>query len=1088
METNESEKDFGTTIGLRTSESYSAQLGQYVTDVPSETKSDVDPQPYTLTSDSAEELASRKPITGRYKMNLPITNPVMTISRIYKPLHAMAFNYDREHYGAFYQAWKGLKVLHDTESWIDADTLKEHEKQLTKRISHRAYYYSVAVMNYYASFVNMAIYTRYEDPTVFKDLAYQFRWGVLNSNSALLKDYPVPLGFSDWLVQLARFVVGKTSYQSEVVLVPYFNTTPFGNFGWHTPSLDDLWAATGNTDTGRAEYWPVGNCTEGEDSFVCEDNDAMRRLLANMQKIAEQYGYKADASPKAVMPPLENGGAICVKNAGKCYRFPTNRWGNGLKYRKTEHDISVSAGDQLVDNLWETFRFWQNIMFTQFADFADSESDVSVFFKTQLKMLEDPLPAKDIIKVIGGNKYVSLKSYMEACAYKDGNPVTTATVVRYSMPIADSNGSWNADIDYFRDNYERYAVDQDNVSYMLTKAKEWPDITPTVFTRGAATTAGTAATNAPAVLNGLPSFSENMMYSNIAAAPIGKYATLLDACCGASYNPEDNSLKFIGVSADFSKNFTVGNNSIVFEEDPSMPRAWKVPLIDTTDIYQCGPDIMFTYDSATSEWDRIMTRAARYENGDKVDVVAVDEAGAFTGSTYVVTDVAVPNKDGGTNPTVPFDAAVIFNDAYLSKVKHAFLFVGAAILDHPYLRSSFMESGNLVSHYFGAGMLVGAGKKSTYKALLTALGSENTVASAIMRMTVLAAQQYQGHGFTQSSDVVAPNASYLMQNTAKALADSTSTTPDNDYELKLECFADRYGAVRPVVTVGSQNIRNYETPLPANGYNYPDDCYVGPYKIRSGKGPMKTIQGLEDDGDQGHLRSYLLPFLDKISFRPFVTDLTWGPHPSTKVTGPFSFAGVEKWLYALMIRTIVSFPGVEDLAQYWPKVAQLTTSPKEGDQTQLEELGSIPEIRLVTKPRIARMEEARSKGKSGNFRDETPGKVSMAVVSSDHDQSHSGANAASTTSRNNYSGSKSGGKHSKDNRGGKGSAQNSSRGKRDDADSGAADANFNPRSAGVTGPTGAQMTADYADPSIRKETKREKRVGAGVDETLAAMH
>jgi hypothetical protein len=394
----------------------------------------------------------------------------------------------------------------------------------------------------------------------------------------------------------------------------------------------------------------------------------------------------------------------------------------------------------------------------------------------------------------------------------------------------------------------------------------------------------------------------------------------------------------------------------------------------------------------------------------------------------------------------------------------------------------------LTSHYFGAGLIASVGKKNTYKALLKSLGVQNTVASAIMRMTVLAAQQYQGHGFAQSSDVVAPNASYLMQKTAAALAASTSTTPDNDYEIKLECFADRYGAVRPVVTVGSQNIRNYETPFPAPGYNYPDDCFVGPYKIRSGKGPMKTIQGLEDDGDQGHLRSYLLPFLDKISFRPFVTDLTWGPHPSTKVTGPFSFAGVEKWLYALMIRTIVSFPGIEDLAQYWPKVAQLTTSPKEGDQTQLDELGSIPEISLVTAPRIARMQEARSKGKSGNFRDETPGKVSMAGVSGNHDQSHGDDKAASTKDYDNYRKPKSNGKQSRDYRGGRGRSRNPNKGQRNDPDSGAAGSTFDARAAGVTGPAKTDPITDYADPALREETKREKKVGAGADEALGKMH
>lgn len=189
--------------------------------------------------------------------------------------------------------------------------------------------------------------------------------------------------------------------------------------------------------------------------------------------------------------------------------------------------------------------------------------------------------------------------------------------------------------------------------------------------------------------------------------PSGAAGSIMDLMSISTVGRDVNQFEISGLSQEDSENFIKRNDAYLFNEYPVQPYVFQQPILDPTDIYQCGFDVVFTSDDELkNEW------GSYYQSMYAKTSIWITSDAAHGEPLLQVRD----NSNVGEvldNPAPSFGAADfgaatdhfinlahVANKAYLEIIGTAFVFVGAGIFGHPVSNSVGLSSGNPMGGIF----------------------------------------------------------------------------------------------------------------------------------------------------------------------------------------------------------------------------------------------------------------------------------------------------------------------------------------------------------------------------------------------------
>lgn len=958
-------------------ESYPVQFDQYLSEVPTAVKATVLTPRIQPTRKTPAQNINRSAVIGSFWLNPPHREPIIRIATIYKALYNLAFNYDRTHYDSFFNAYPELLIRSTSEEMDEFPTtadLKHNIKQYCKRVAHDLYYYEIGYANYLAALLNMLALTRYEGATPFKELASHFRWSRINSYTGNFQKWWAPVGLVEYMTAKTAFAAGKTTYGADILAIPIWVTDIFSSRGAQTPEWQNAFTID-TTDKGSTIYG-------GKDV-----PSTFRTLLVNEYRIYSQYGHAGRGRLPPNSPYIENGETVWVKNDATPTQagvYMANRHGFGPGFKAPDTVPYANATwDNIRDNFWNAYAYWESWLTQNFAHYKDPNSDFVELFTNQIKVLEKGKVVRDLLNVVRSNKNYDVIDLLQRMTYKGDNKPQTSGFVRLSLPLSDTtqnDPSFKQDL-VFLENFERYDVDLELTSEILQDAEKWPSLTPNTVQIPDSSISGDS-TVYPLVPDAHVPFGLYMGDDKTKAASLsGPVATWFDLACTASLTPEDTNLTAIGVTAKYAEDFIKSADGIIFEEEPSKVYIPNARLIDNTDIYQCGFNVLISTQNTDSEWDKFYRSASNFAASTNA-VDAIDNPGIFTGSTHVPRYPAVltSNKEG-----VDFSLHTS-ETKYLESIGHALIFVGQGILNHPWLMRSYKQSGNMIAsldleYYDGAN---DANKSTIQKFYATGKTGSDVTDTSVCK---LISSAHTWAGFTQ------PNAADTAVGDQLNGVTKSATIIDAIYDMNAKsanvvtmAFNPAYGDVplamminplddlsdaQPPVTgetyVGDSN--DYGSiSLSLLGVNNPE----GLFDIQTGEMTLRSYQ----PGP----RNRLAAFIESFAFRP-VTGVLGLVRPSGKDhVGRITLAGASSWILALMSKVTVSFPGIEDLQAFWQHVS---SSKLELDAPSPSS-STMPENSLIAEPRSpnSSVNDSHSNNRRAN-RDSSPAVNPRSTVGSE---------------------------------------------------------------------------------------------------------
>lgn len=701
-----------------------------------------------LTPQSPEVKIKRNEVLAMHWLNPPHREGSIMVPHLYKVLETMAFNYQREHDDSFFAQYPGLLVLSDSESSasLSMEQMRKDYKKYSMRAANRLFLYMEAATMYTCALANLAGLSRLKGRGVFSETTTAFKLANILARANLYPSYPKPMGLEAYVMDASKYAVGRTTYQADIVSFYLWRMSIYGNVGDHSQAVDELFAS--DNHNGLLSYdeeslglskimraviaqyaYKRGKNGEGKNQ-VGYNNYVTQRMRAKHNYTENDYSSidtkVVDALP--VDPFIENGASIVAIGGSKDGNGFTNLSlsKNAMHYVS---DTKISGinydGSNLVHKVWDSFMFWQNYIQTYFSDFSDPESDWHKVFVETLKVLEPSMKVDAFCTKIRMSDAYDMQSMAECMKYKLNNNVNTATLVKFT-PILDTGKAGTSEMTlpgdksdtWFKLNYERYdPVDKSAVQY-LQSTQDIPKLTPTVVPMGyASDTAYDEQLNTYGgvdihVVNGTECFSpmtidKGKTYVGFqgefgaqhypARSVTGKFATLLDVVSCANISPDTNAIETIGISPDAAKDFISMDDGIVFEEYPIQPFTPCQRLLDNTDIYQCGFNVVIdASDTNANEWNRVyqsndpIEGAFLVRNSDEYpkvsDVVIMkgydaDKAVTQFENLHSITTVA--EAEGKAKHLVGH-RAVTMNKDYMNDIHTAFIFVGAGVFDHPY--------------------------------------------------------------------------------------------------------------------------------------------------------------------------------------------------------------------------------------------------------------------------------------------------------------------------------------------------------------------------------------------------------------------
>lgn len=946
-------------------------FAQYVDEAPSAPKASVLSPRVQLTSASERTALSRIPVVACHTLNIPFREGLFSVSRIYKILESAATNYQKQHQDAFFDQYPQLVLVSSSEkdkqeSWT-TEFMRRNYKRFCKRVAHYWYHYAEARKLYTAALLNLLTLGKMNGLEPFGSFALTCKWANINTASKLYSRFPVEPGLEAAMVDASKWAVGSTTYGANIYSFPLWNMDIFGNRGFHSVDFTSLFSQMNPTLRNQGE--PGTECIELDDGSSAIADKAIK-LMNHISDAMYQYVY---GKKKARSVRIENGAAQLYdpNTSAETDSDYVSMAKLNLDSNSFTAAISAAASDsdkaynsQIYRACWESFQAWQKYLIIHFPEMMDENNDLYTVAMSELKLFTTASDPEDLMKAIRDLPACSITDLASKMEYKRNNAPVTATLIKYCPPLLQDNskdpyaeGSFY-DTSVFEDNFERFEVDNPSTPDMLQKAQAWPHITPSVFPFTASDDDGGSSSTTPFVLNG--SFTPGRMIreDDEAVALLGKDAEFFDLTCCTNLLAENSFVEAYGVDSKFALDYVVACNAKLFEEYPTQPFVMQQPLIDNTDIYQCGFSVLLSADSkAVNEWELHFKLQENYNK--------------FTKTSKLLT--VVTNGDSFLLPTLDSrtsTAAYYMHGSvtqYLERVRHALVFVGGAIFNHPWLRFTAPETG-LPTMKFS---VVAGDKEPAFEKFI-----DSMIAAASTPTDVSAWDQIYKIWFhsadhslnvnVQPKDVTSPQANFLFADILSHLKGST-TAPNTNVFFEQYLFDPTYGAVQPIVTqmpsaafaaykigvdtsgkqlpVGSQNTFKKLTPKISSNY-YAD----GPDMVTD------PAQGGDAKKGSAYAQMESAAMLYVYFIRAFgqkfctLEDKTFllkeGPTDSQ-----FSCEDESKWPLTMTAITRVEFPGVEDMDNFWNYIGHVDLVSKMS--LDVAASGTLPNDTVVISPRRA---------------------------------------------------------------------------------------------------------------------------------------
>ena len=906
---------------------------QLVSEVPSSTKTSVTPERVKLTRKAAAKIIKRSNVLASHWLNLPIVDGVTMVASIYKALNDMGNNYERTHQDAFFEAYPGMLLLRsDEEILISTSWLRRNRKVLCKRAAHYFYHYSNAVMHMNGAMANLMSASRLTGNTLFNVIGYETRWSKINSNSTMFERFCVPIGIQQYIFSNMGFGVGKTSYGADIVSLPMFVTDIFGNRGCHAMPLETILSTKGGDGTEYSEMDLL-------DAVKTDAKDA-DALIQHMYATMYEYGPDNEDIDTPRMPHLENGAESVMINEDGSFAAHLNL--------DAFHSLALNKdySDQISSSMWVSYKFWEKYLISNFPEMMDPNSDFYEFGMNVLNLYEKSSRREELLNIVRSLQNLDMVDMLKHMVYKGNNKVSTATIVRWAPLYKGTDGGSRSD-DWLEYNFERYHVDSDNIGVMLKEAKEWPALAPTTFTDCSSSDSSSeydpSEPYIPWVVNAAPSSGKEITSkadlamddkSNSVVAPTGKFATILDQACVRSLDPETTSLTFMGLSSEEAKSFTESNNGITFEEDPTTVRAFSVPLIDNTDIYQCGFNLIISADSVNqSEAEKYYTDKAMFPGVELPVPLESDSKPKI--SAINISKTSQPE----------WVRCHTADARYMNVVKYAFIFLGAGIFDHPLLNSAVLTAGN-----------------PCYR---LKLGNDDLISNHIKQVVAQSrledtARDNSWAAFFAANDF---NTSPLKGETGYGNEDlikqmfKTGNSPDREYLQFI--FAPEYGPVRPMVSnFGIDNFMPYSI--------FKDTISS---ETNSDIKPCITQNAAPEGAGSGGTTFQRQMLADTITtpdtmYIPNLVCLRYNPArisengnismAASQAFKELRFAGTTKYALSLLAVVNVQYTGIEDTKPFWTSDKLAKALRFSSELQSIATTGSMPENNVIAPPRTIR--------------------------------------------------------------------------------------------------------------------------------------
>lgn len=950
------------TFSITTTEDYPVQFDQYLSEAPSGIKSSVKVQRTQLTQKSALKSINRSAVIGSYDINLPKKEPCLRIASVYRPMYEKAFNYDRTHYDAFFDAYPEL--------WLGSgdrpstQELKANVKQWVKRAAHMIYYYELACSKMVAAYANMVTLTRYDGSVPFKDIATHFRWSRLNSISGKLARWYWPRGLFDFVTKIMCYAVGRTTYGSDIVLFPHIVTDVFGSRGAQAPDFSNLFSF----DTTDEDKRIVG----GNFGANLNISEYMRNCYAIYSQFGDAYngritpnGYYIENGQTIVMAHEEEqpggGGVISPET------FFQNRHGVGPHYHcntkldfKAEPNGDRNCWDNLLDSYYAAFRFWEDYLNENFPVFADPNSDFVVFFTKEIALLEQGHTGLEMLNIIRNNKNIELTDLLAIKSYKACNQPTTASWISDSLPIfvdpdgADIKAKYGARGDPWSNdaslevNLERYEVDSMYPGDIIEDAKLWPSNTPNTFDAPEETPhSGTAPLTRhpyPYVPGAISSFGEHTQWDeNMTQPNVGKYASWFDRCCSSSMAPEDTYVEGIGISAKTLEDYVKAGGGIVFEENNTKVFVPEFPVFDNSDPYQCGVNVMITAQHTDNEWEKYFGDISNF----------------FGQPNESAGPIVYPCVQDGQGK----DATFHTEDArYVRQIGHAFIFVGMGILHHPLMTYGLKNSGNPVTTWDITDYTEGEDISEQYSYIKQVAALWNTDNQLKMINDII---DHAGAWYKLGATTTNPGASARFKNAILQMGGEA-----HGYHTWYNfMFNPTYGNIALSIAVNPMDeISDALPPIYSDSADYvqaQDPAYYGSVKVNQSSGNTFGLPGtlevlpntlgtrsldVSSKTFGTSLRTKLAGFIDNFKYRQsrYSNHLL---HPTSLDVGSVHFGGIANWVCSLMSRSMAQFLGIEDIKPIWSSDVMHDTSGMQG-HAMVKQTAAMPENPIVAEARV----------------------------------------------------------------------------------------------------------------------------------------
>lgn len=942
------------------------QFNEAITEVPDDLKVVSQPAGVKITNLSVRKALKRNATIATHWLNLPFTDPLMSVSRIYKLIEQMAFNYQRQHQDAFFEAWPDMLMLSDSEKEsleLTTSYLRRNYKKFAKRAAHKIYHYCEVKKMQSGSLANLMIMTRLNGNETTASLASAVRWTRINTNCKLYERFPSPKGLESYVFENTRFAVGSTTAGGDIVSLPLWITDIWGNRAQHAQSLTELFNRTTKVDDETPELLDLyGTSNEEYDKAeglsACIANTVARYGYAHGENVPNGF-YPTGYVPS--MPPIENGSRIIANDDNGSVEVSRNY--DGMRDNIHTPVTSASEDDNVTSRLWNNYLYWTSFLTSAFPEFSDPNSDFYVFTTRELGIVEQSSKLEDVMKTIRSTKSIDIVSLAEAMKYKANGAVTSATIVKYCPPLYDVGNDpsslWYSE-DVFSNNFERYDVDSDNIPNMIHSARKFPKLCPTIFMPS------DSATPTPLILNGLEecgefvesNFEDDKYDASFEDHTLtGKLATMFDYVRHANVTPEVNSIEASGITQAAFKQFmeTHDSSAVVFDEYPSDIFLAVQPLIDNTDLAQCGFNILVCADDANpSEWENYFITNNYSSNGgcegDIMDVPKIASApvcpAMFAGS-------------GKYKPAIPSCSD------YLRKQKHLLVFVGGSIFMPPVLAMASKFCGYFTTDVGGWGTLSES----------TAMAKYNMGWKQILTRT-----------FNPEDSSIADDA-YTQQKLASLTVEDeehnnyvaleniiNSMTVAEGFFAWLYSFAPEYGPIAPLADHTMMADLSPMAPRIWAGGDMPtnDDnteaatpaCYIrrfGRDGYGTGSEPNQIEYPMLYDIKLTPAKS-LLDFITKVTYAKVYTDPTTGIIDTDSESGGVTIylGPLSKWYLLCMARQVAQYNGLRSTKPYW------TAAATEGKPRPVD-LGistQIPENNIMVEPREQRSFRPAGKGMS----------------------------------------------------------------------------------------------------------------------------